>query len=110
MAEREQSHRHGFGDELIRREFQLRTTGQWLAMLALVLLLGAVCWLAFLGDTKAAAALGSATIVGVVAIFVTGKFFDSKELSSQPKQQHDEPKPKPNVPVRRQGNQKGARR
>jgi uncharacterized membrane protein len=79
MAEREQLHRHGVTDKIVDREFRLRGRGQYLALAALVLLLIVVAFLAYLGDTKAAAWLGSATIVGVVAIFATGKIIEAKE-------------------------------
>jgi uncharacterized membrane protein len=79
MAEREQLHRHGVTDTIIDREFALRGRGQFLALVALILLLIIVGFFAYLGDTQAAAWLGSATIVGVVAIFATGKIIEAKE-------------------------------
>lgn len=92
MAEREQTHRHSIDDKIVTREFSLRGRGQYLALIGLIGLLGVVCFLAYLGDTVSAAALGSATIVGVVAVFVTGRSFDAKEIAStqsQPQQQSD---------------------
>jgi len=79
MAEREQIHRHGVTEQIVEREFTLRGRGQILALIAMVLLLIVVGFLAYLGDTQAAAWLGSATIVGVVAIFATGKIIEAKE-------------------------------
>lgn len=81
MAEREQSHRHGTMENLLDKEFALRGRGQWMALGALVLLLLAVVVIAWLGDTKSAAWLGAATIVAVVSVFITGRFYDSKEDS-----------------------------
>lgn len=93
MAEREQAHRHAIDDKIVTREFSLRSRGQYLAVAALVCLLGVVCYLAYLGDTTAAAALGSATIVGVVAVFVTGRRYDVKEAeASQPEEKPPEQK------------------
>lgn len=82
MAEREQLHRHGVTENIVDREFKLRSRGQYLALAAMVLLLIVVGILAYLGDTQAAAWLGSATIVGVVAIFATGKIVEAKEDSA----------------------------
>jgi uncharacterized membrane protein len=81
MAEREQAHRHVMGESIVTKEFSLRGRGQWLAIFALVCLLGMVGWLAYLGDTKAAAWLGAATIVGVVSVFVTGKFIEQRDVA-----------------------------
>lgn len=94
MAEREQSHRHSLENNLVTREFDLRGRGQLLAIFALILLLIVVAFLAYLGDTVSAAALGGATIVGVVAIFVTGKRYDAKE-SGIAEEESSEPAPPP---------------
>lgn len=93
MAEREQSHRHSIDDKIVTREFSLRTRGQNLALVGLIGLLAVVCFLAYLDDTVSAAALGSATIVGVVAVFVTGRSYDVKEAAAaQPDQKGPEQK------------------
>jgi uncharacterized membrane protein len=99
MAEREQLNRHKMGDTIVDREFRLRGRGQILAMIALVLLLAVVAFLAYLGDTSSAAWLGSATIVGVVAIFVTGKFIEAKEDAPEA------PPPQPSAPQRQEQRQ-----
>nr|WP_246359318.1 DUF2335 domain-containing protein [Sphingomonas yantingensis] len=82
MAEREQSHRHLMESEIVSREFKLRGRGQIFALVALALLLTVVGIMAFLGDSVSAAALGSATIIGVVAIFITGRSYDAKESAA----------------------------
>lgn len=93
MAEREQSHRHAIDDKIVSSEFSMRSRGQTLALAGLAGLLTAVCFLAYLGDTISAAALGSATIVGVVAVFVTGRSYDVKEAAAaQPEQTQPEQK------------------
>jgi uncharacterized membrane protein len=79
MAEREQGYRHGVMERIVEREFSLRGRGQYLALAAMLLLLTVVGFLGYLGDTQAAAWLGSATIVGVVTVFATGKLIESKE-------------------------------
>lgn len=91
MAEREQVHRHLIDDKIVTREFSLRGTGQYLALVALIGLLSVVSFLAYLGDTVSAAALGSATIVGVVAVFVTGRSFDAKEIASSQPEREQQP-------------------
>ncbi len=72
-------HRHGIEDGIIRYEGSLRQRGQIFALVALVVLLAAVAWLAYLGFGQSAAALGTATIVGVVGVFATGRYFDAAE-------------------------------
>lgn len=78
MAEREQAHRHAVSGGIVDKEFRLRGRGQWLALAGLFLLLMVVAWLGYLGDPKSAAALGAATIVGVVTIFVGGRYVEAK--------------------------------
>ena len=83
MAEREQQHRHTMGETIIKKEFALRGRGQFLAILAMSLLLATVGYLAYLGDTKSAAWLGVMTIVGVVGILVTGKYIESRSEEAE---------------------------
>ena len=83
MAEKEQNHRHNTTDVLIDKEFSLRNKGQNLAIMALTLLLATVGYIAYLGDTKSAAMLGAGTIVAVVSIFITGRWFDSSGSSNE---------------------------
>lgn len=83
IAEREQTHRHRMESTVVRREFGLRSLGQWLALAALCLVILAVCYIAQLGDTASAAAFGTATVLGVVAIFATGRRYDAKEAEAE---------------------------
>jgi uncharacterized membrane protein len=83
MAEKEQDMRHSATKEVISKEFSLRSNGQFLAITALLMLLIAVGYIAYLGDTKSAALLGGATIVAVVSIFVTGRWLDSTDGSNE---------------------------
>ncbi len=78
MAEREQSHRHQMDATLLKSEFSLRGRGQTFGLMGLALLLIVTAFLAYLGFGTEAATLGSATIIGVVGIFVTGRYFDEK--------------------------------
>jgi uncharacterized membrane protein len=90
LAEREQAHRHDCERTVIKYEFGFRGRGQWLAIAGLVFLLAIVAYLAFLGDTKSAAGLGAATIVGVVTAFTAGKYIESKAEGPQPPAQTDQ--------------------
>lgn len=73
LPEREQAHRHTMTDSIVRRDYRLRTTGQWMGMGALVLILLFCAFLAVLGNTTAAAWVAAAVIIGTVGIFVTGQ-------------------------------------
>ena len=99
MAEREQRHRHAMQTSIVGKEFSLRGRGQWLALAGLVLLLVVVSFLAYMGDTQAAAWLGGATIVGVVSIFATGKYIEEK--SDKPEQDSSQGKAKPQPPAKK---------
>ncbi|MFZ4687714.1 MAG: DUF2335 domain-containing protein [Polymorphobacter sp.] len=102
MAEREQSHRHGMETSIVSHEGSLHHRGQYFALIALALLLGAVAWLAYLGFGVAAASLGTATIVGVVAIFVTGRLLEAEPSSApEPESKAREEPPKAKPPARR---------
>jgi uncharacterized membrane protein len=102
MAEREQQHRHSMGETIVKKEFALRGRGQWLAIVAISLLLGAVGYIAYLGDTKSVMALGAATIVGVVATFVSGKYIESRSESEDQAPPEKPQKQLPNkAPIRK---------
>lgn len=112
MAETEQSVRHSTTQSIITKEFALRSKGQWLAILAMCLLLATVSYIAHLGDTQSAAWLGGATIVAVVSVFVTGRWFDAAEaeadappspaVSQDKKQPHNQKRlPRNSKPKRR---------
>jgi uncharacterized membrane protein len=78
MAEKEQDHRHACDRDIISKEFGFRGRGQYFAMATVVLLLMAVAYLAFLGDTKSASALGSVTLVGLVGAWTASKYIENK--------------------------------
>ena len=78
MAENEQNHRHACDRDIIGKEFRFRGRGQWFAMATVVLLLLAVAYLGYLGDTKSAATLGSVTLVGLVGAWTTSKYLENK--------------------------------
>ncbi|MBV8971971.1 MAG: DUF2335 domain-containing protein [Sphingomonadaceae bacterium] len=84
MAEREQAHRHPVEAKVVTTEIALRGRGQLFALIALIVLIAAVAYLASLGLGTTAASLGAATIVGVVAVFITGCHYDAAGERTQP--------------------------
>lgn len=109
MAEREQEHRHTATNSIVDKEFAYRGRGQIITILALTLILLAVGGIAWLGDTKSAAALGSVTIVAVVTAIIRAKVIDSHEESNDQRRHENAPRsgvdqkslPKPRQPKRR---------
>lgn len=99
MAEKEQDHRHTCERDIIGKEFSFRGRGQHYALATVVCLLCAVVYLAFLGDTKSAAALGSVTLVGLVTAWTASKFIENKA---------DEPEAEkaPTLPPKKGGKQR----
>ena len=77
MAEKEQDHRHSCDKDIIAKEFTFRGRAQHYALATVVLLLLAVGYLAFLGDTKSAAWLGVATLVGLVSAWTASRYIES---------------------------------
>lgn len=73
MPEREQNFRHTTTKDIVKRDYSLRATGQWMGMAALVLILAFCAFLAILGGIAAAASVAGVTIVGTVGIFVAGQ-------------------------------------
>lgn len=64
--------------EALRSEYTERRLGQIFGFLiALVAIIGSIC-LAFNGYEHTASILGGATVLGLVGIFVTGRYFSSK--------------------------------
>ena len=70
LAEKEQDHRHAFTDGLVKRDYSLKTVGQYFAMASVLVFLGFAAYLGFLGDTRSAAFVATVA-VGVVGIFIT---------------------------------------
>jgi uncharacterized membrane protein len=97
MAERNQAHRHAMEEREAAQtdaeieidksdsanEFVLKTRGQWLAFGTLLLLVPLALYLAYLGDTSAAALIAGAAMVSIVAIFVTGRWIDHKSRTEE---------------------------
>ena len=53
---------------------KIEASGPPLALFALALILGAGCFVAYLGDTKTGGGVIIFTLVGIVSLFVTGKY------------------------------------
>lgn len=78
MPEREQEHRHRVVEKVASDDVSLKKRGQNFAMISLVLLLFLAGALLLVGDTAWAARVAILGIVGVVGIFVTGRWADTK--------------------------------
>lgn len=78
MPEREQAHRHRVVERMVTDDFAHKKRGQTLAMASLVLLLAVSIGLIALGQFAWGARIAIFGIVGVVGIFVTGKWADAK--------------------------------
>lgn len=78
LPEREQAHRHKVVERVVIEEASLKKRGQNFAMASLALLLIVAMLLIALGQYSLGAQVATFGIVGVVGIFVTGKWFDAK--------------------------------
>lgn len=81
MAERNQSHRQSLETQVVKSDLDFKNRGQALAFVSLVLMLGVVLALAYLGHANEGAWLGAAIIGGVIAIFHGQKWFQSGRSS-----------------------------
>lgn len=77
MAEREQAARHAIPNDLMKREYTLKSRGQHYALALAVFILLFAGYLAYLGDTAMAGKVAIGTLVGIVGIFVVGKAADA---------------------------------
>lgn len=83
MPEREQSYRQKATIDIVKRDYRLRSNGQWMGMAALILLLAFCTLLAVLGGINAAASVAGVVIVGTVSVFVTGQVMGNKSSSKE---------------------------
>lgn len=81
LPEREQTFRHSATTDIVTRDYRLRTTGQWMGMAALCLVLAFCTFLTIWGFGAAAAWVAGTVIVGTVGIFVTGQLIGSNSSS-----------------------------
>ena len=80
MAEREAKHRQDIERTALSSVAHEGRLGQILGIVAVVFLSATAVACAYLGHGAAAATIGGGTIVGVVTVFVTGKYFASKDV------------------------------
>jgi uncharacterized membrane protein len=90
MPEREQAFRHGTTGHIVDRDYKLRSTGQYLGIAALVLILAFCVFLTVAGHAEAAAWVAGVTIVGTVGVFVTGQVIGNSSSSSKDVVESDE--------------------
>jgi uncharacterized membrane protein len=72
QVEGQTAHRHRIEGKLLDKDYGLKTRGQFLAILALFMLLTIIGMMVWFGHPTQAAWLGAATLVGVVSVFVLG--------------------------------------
>lgn len=76
MAEREQQHRHAFPAEVLSKDYAIKSRGQNYALILAFGIILFAAYLAWLGDTAMAGKVAIGTLVGIVAIFVSGRLID----------------------------------
>lgn len=83
MAENQSTHRQKQEDKVITSQLKQSERGQMFAMILAVLLIVVGVW-AFVTDHDAVSStIFGVTVVGLVAVFITGKRSQKKELSSK---------------------------
>ena len=80
MAEKEQSNRISTLSQVVDRDYRERGRGQHYALASVVVLAGLAAFVAYLGNTNAAAWVATAAIVGIVGIFVTGRLAPVRDV------------------------------
>jgi len=78
MAEREQEHRQSLETKVVHDDLRLKGRGQVYSLAALALMLAVVVVFGLLGHPVEGAAIGTAIIVAVIAIFHGQKWFPKK--------------------------------
>ena len=73
MAEKEQAHCQTIVGETTHRVFRERERGQWFGLIVALLGLSVAAFALWLGYEAAASILGGTTLLGMVAVFVTGQ-------------------------------------
>lgn len=79
MAENQSQHRMELEKYAINGQIKQSGRGQLFGFILALVCIFSTIYLAIKGHEKIAIALGSTTVVGLVSIFVVGKFFQSKE-------------------------------
>lgn len=83
LPEREQSFRHNTTKDIVSRDYKLRTTGQWMGLAALAMILAFCAFLTIWGFGKQAAWVAGTVIIGTVGVFVTGQLFNAGSSTSK---------------------------
>ncbi len=78
MPEREQAHRHKIIEKVVKDDRDLKSRGQIFALASLVLLVAVSTYLIAVGQYAWGSRIAIFGVIGVVGIFVTGKWADSK--------------------------------
>lgn len=89
LPEREQAHRHKVVEQAVRDDAALKRRGQALAMASLVLLLALSVLLIAEGEYAWGARIAIFGIVGVVGIFVTGRWADIKAAKASAEKEEE---------------------
>lgn len=79
MAENQSKHRMEMEKHAISKQLEQSGRGQLFGFILALICLASTVFLAVKGFETLASILGSSTIIGLVGIFVTGKYFQSKE-------------------------------
>lgn len=73
MAEKEQQHRHGVDDTMVKESLKQRSRGQVLGFILALLFGAASLILGLNGQTTLAGILGTTTVIGLAIVFVLNK-------------------------------------
>lgn len=87
MAERQSAHRIRIESLVIGKQQLQSQVGQWMAFVIVLVLAAMAYSLAMNGQTAVAITIFSATIVGVAALFITGKLSMKSDLKEKAKRQ-----------------------
>lgn len=86
MAEANMNHRHTMDRTIVASEYGLRTRGQWLALVALIVMLAVIAFTFWIGHPIEATVLGGGTLVTVTGMFLA--------RDKEPKAEDEAPPPK----------------
>ena len=79
MAENQSKHRMDLEDFAVKKQIKQSGLGQIFGFIIALFCLSATVYLAVNGHESLAKVLGTTTVIGLVGIFVVGKFFQTKE-------------------------------
>lgn len=84
MAEKGQEHRHALEREALKRQANIRDRGQYLAIIALMMMLSLAAFGFWLGQPIPATILGGGTLVTIVGMFLQHQKSAAQPESAQP--------------------------